>query len=54
VLDDLGHSVYARGFSDGLHEGIASLVIHAENDSTTHTPSTGRITQNSIVGGNTP
>jgi hypothetical protein len=27
VLDALGYSVYARGFSDGLHEGIVSLMI---------------------------
>jgi hypothetical protein len=27
VLDDLDHSIYARGFDDGLHEGIVSLMI---------------------------
>jgi hypothetical protein len=24
VLDDLGHSVYARDFGDGFHDGIAT------------------------------
>jgi hypothetical protein len=27
VLDDLGHSVYARGIGDRLHEGIAPLLL---------------------------
>jgi len=26
ILDDLGHSIYARGFSEWLHEGTVSLV----------------------------
>jgi hypothetical protein len=31
VLDDLDHCIYARGFSDGLHDGIVSLKIRTEN-----------------------
>jgi hypothetical protein len=27
VLDNLSYYFYARGFSDGLHEGIVSLMI---------------------------
>ena len=27
ILDDLGHSVYARGFGDSFHEDIVSLKI---------------------------
>jgi hypothetical protein len=27
VLDDLGDCIYARGFGDGFHKGIVSLMI---------------------------
>jgi hypothetical protein len=38
VLDDLGYCVYARGFCDGLHEGIVSLMILIVNP---HSPQVG-------------
>jgi len=31
VLDNLCHSIYTRGFGDGLHEGIVSLTILTVN-----------------------
>jgi hypothetical protein len=31
VLDDLKGGVEARGFGDGFHKGIVSLMIQAEN-----------------------
>jgi hypothetical protein len=31
VLDGLEIVIEARGFGDGLHEGIVSLMIQAEN-----------------------
>jgi hypothetical protein len=30
-MHDLGNCIYARGFGDGLHEGIVSLMILKEN-----------------------
>ena len=29
ILDDLGDSIYQRGFGDGFHEGIVSLMFHS-------------------------
>jgi hypothetical protein len=31
MLDDLGRSIYARGFGNGFHEGSVSLMIRQVN-----------------------
>jgi hypothetical protein len=49
ILDDLGNCVYARGFGDGFHEGIVSLLILGVNPHRTLNAVLGRFIMNNLV-----